>query len=133
MRPYAVPPVLRRSADHAQRINRNAACCSAGMRFLSLLVVYTLTLFAVRAAAADVAATCPIRPGSLCVEADLQGARLAGADLRMADFSRSNLVAADLSGANLRNADMDFTNLARADLSEAILVSADLTGADLRR
>lgn len=85
----------------------------------------------------DTVFECPIRPGALCVEANLPGAKLAGADLRMADFSRANLRGADLSGANLRDADMERVdlrgaNLSGADLSDTDLANADLRDADLR-
>jgi uncharacterized protein YjbI with pentapeptide repeats len=52
----------------------------------------------------------------------LYGAKLAGQDLRDADFSKAQLAHADLKGADLRG----------ADLSEAFLFMADLSGADLR-
>ncbi len=85
----------------------------------------------------DTVFECPIRPGALCVEADLPGARLAGVDLRMADFSRANLRGADLSGANLRDAsmkrvDLRGANLRGANLSDTDLADADLRDADLR-
>jgi Pentapeptide repeats (8 copies) len=61
-------------------------------------------------------------------EANLNEAKLTGADLREANFSGANLTGADLSSADLNKA-----NLSGADLGEAYLVRADLSRANLNR
>ena len=63
-----------------------------------------------------------------CLECDLSGAALRGADLSGAYLVEADLVDADLRGANLTGA-----YLFRADLGDADLTDADLTGADLSR
>lgn len=69
---------------------------------------------------------CTIRPGTVCVSADLRGVALRGATLRNATLRASDLRRADLRRADLRNAD-----LRKADLRGADLRSADLRGARL--
>ncbi|NET08498.1 MAG: ATP-binding domain-containing protein [Symploca sp. SIO2B6] len=75
--------------------------------------------------------------------ANLIGAILRGADLRNAQLDGAKLVIADLSGADLSNADLRKAKLVGAslqkarlngaDLSRAKLANADLSGADLSR
>jgi uncharacterized protein YjbI with pentapeptide repeats len=67
-----------------------------------LLIVLVLGGAATLAQGRDVSATCPIRPGTLCVEADLQGAQLPGATLVAADLSGADLRGASLEGADTR-------------------------------
>ena len=66
------------------------------------------------------------------VRANLSGADLCGANLYEADLRVANLSGADLRGANLRMADLRMANLSGADLYEADLYEADLRGANLR-
>ena len=47
---------------------------------------------------------CDIRRGTLCTNANLNGAQLAGVNLSNSQFTRSDLSGADLSGANLDQA-----------------------------
>ena len=61
-------------------------------------------------------------------EADLRGAKLAGANLTDAKLERAKLAYANLTGANLTDAKLE-----RAKLIRAILTGANLTGADLTR
>jgi uncharacterized protein YjbI with pentapeptide repeats len=89
----------------------------------------------------EVGASCPVHPGVVCRDQDLQGVSLAAADLRGADFSGSILINSDLRGADLTNAKLvgallggiDFTgaSLKNADLSRANLFFTNFTGADL--
>ncbi|MFP3982589.1 MAG: pentapeptide repeat-containing protein [Desulfurivibrionaceae bacterium] len=65
-------------------------------------------------------------------DADLEGAILKGADLRRAVLTDSNLTGADLSGTNLREADLRGAVLKNAILSEADLELALLKDADLK-
>lgn len=72
-----------------------------------------------------------------CTRCDLAGAELTGAQLRRADLRLSNLSGADLSRANLRESVLSKANLSGADLRQANLSSTDLSevnfyGADLR-
>ncbi len=67
---------------------------------------------------------------------DLGGANLSRADLREAylsgaNLSQTNLIEADLNGANLSYAKLIFANLLEADLRGTFLLEADLGGADL--
>ncbi len=64
--------------------------------------------------------------------ADLDGADLAGANLRRADLSNADLVAADLASANLERANLSDADLNLAYLGNADLRAAILRGADLR-
>ena len=83
-----------------------------------------------------------LRGLSLEEGANLRGAILTGADLRVADLRDADLTGAILTGADLRDADLTGANLNRAiltnadlrdaDLRVALLRNADLTGADLR-
>ncbi len=59
-------------------------------------------------------------------DANLQGAMLAGADLRKAQLRRAKLSGVDLRGANMTQA-----NLSGSDLRETLLEGADLSGANL--
>jgi uncharacterized protein YjbI with pentapeptide repeats len=59
---------------------------------------------------------------------ELDGAELAGIQLKLADLSGANLVAANLAGANLVAAD-----LYQANLSNALFAKADLDGAHLSK
>jgi uncharacterized protein YjbI with pentapeptide repeats len=66
----------------------------------------------------------------------LAGANLSGEDLRWTylqevDLARANLQGADLAGTNLRNANLQGADLRGANLSKANLEEADLRGADL--
>jgi uncharacterized protein YjbI with pentapeptide repeats len=67
------------------------------------------------------------QPIVLLQEADLIGANLRNADLRLATLHDANLI-----GANLREADLREANLIEADLSLAHLSGADLSDAHLR-
>ena len=60
-------------------------------------------------------------------EANLNGAKLKGADFSYADFSDS-----DLGGAQLRGADLSYARLSGANLASADLRGAMLIGTDLR-
>src|SRR5271157_4052046 len=76
--------------------------------------------------------------GANLFRAVLRRAKLGGADLREADLAEAKLVAADLSRADLSRALLTGANLHRAklwdaDLRGASLRAADLSGADLRR
>ncbi len=69
--------------------------------------------------------------------ADLSGAHLRFAKLRVAylsgaNLSHADLLGADLRGAQLNGADLRGANLSESDLRLANLVEADLRGADLR-
>ena len=71
------------------------------------------------------------------VKAVLNNARLAGADLRRADFQDAQLAGADLSlafleGANLSGTDCAQANLAGSDLRLATAVDANFTDANLK-
>jgi len=76
-------------------------------------------------------------------KAELQGARMAGADLNGTDLEQAKLVGADLSrasvdrvrleGADLSRAKMVQLSGYRANFSKAKLVGADLTKAELAR
>lgn len=65
--------------------------------------------------------------------ADLKGAELSDANLRLADLSGANLSGASFVMANLTAAGLEGANLSRADLSFAILSHAHLDGANLRQ
>lgn len=65
------------------------------------------------------------------VKPDLQGAVLAGADLRFADLSWTDLRGAVLIEANLSGANLTYVQLNAANLSSVALSGADLNGADL--
>jgi len=70
------------------------------------------------------------------MDANLSGADLSGADLRVANLSGANLSRVDLIGANLFRAnlfgaDLRVANLSRAKLRLANLFRANLRGADL--
>ncbi|NET57759.1 MAG: pentapeptide repeat-containing protein [Symploca sp. SIO2E6] len=67
--------------------------------------------------------TVPRNSGKCCIDANLSGANLRGAN-----FSGAYLIDANLSGANLSGVD-----LSRADLSGAYLIDANLSGVDLSR
>ena len=88
-------------------------------------------LFAAQTAIAAEINGCPIRSATLCVEWDLRGADLHGAELTRAGLRQSNLSGADLQGANLFNANMDMVDLTSANLSGAILDEADLKNATM--
>ena len=61
----------------------------------------------------------------------LQGAHLAGADLGQASLSGAYLQRADLRGANLQEADLQRANLREANLTDANLQEANLQEAQL--
>jgi hypothetical protein len=63
--------------------------------------------------------------------ANLGGANLNGADLRMADLGGADLRVTNLCGANLNGAELFVAKLSRADLRGAMLIKTDLSGADL--
>ena len=63
--------------------------------------------------------------------ANLSGANLFGADLRVANLSGANLFGADLHGADLFRADLSGADLSGANLHGADLSGANLSGADL--
>jgi len=68
--------------------------------------------------------------------ADLRGAHLGGADLAYISLAGAKLWSAQLNqaalmGANLRNADVGSADLSGANLTYAVLKGADLTGANL--
>src|SRR5262249_25639083 len=67
------------------------------------------------------------RRGDLC-QADLHGAKLAGANLE-----RFRLEGADLRGATLHHSSLMQASLVGADLTNAKLEDAGLVGADLRQ
>ncbi|WP_405467509.1 pentapeptide repeat-containing protein [Streptomyces canus] len=69
---------------------------------------------------------------AILTDTDLRGASLSGADLRDADFSKSNLAQAWLDGARLTDAWFQETNLKGAKLFGAKLTGADFQDADLR-
>jgi hypothetical protein len=62
----------------------------------------------------------------------MEGAQLAGADLRGARLRNANLAGADLRGAQLGGADLAYTSLAGAKLWSAHLNQAAMMGANLR-
>ncbi len=66
-----------------------------------------------------------------CVDCDLSGAYLKGADLRGVDLTGANLRGADLRKADLRGAYLAKTNLTSAQIEGAILASTDLRGATM--
>jgi uncharacterized protein YjbI with pentapeptide repeats len=70
---------------------------------------------------------------STLANANLQAAKLAGADLRGKDLSGANLSRADLRHCNLTDAKLTGANLKRADLSHANLTNTDLREANLER
>lgn len=61
-----------------------------------------------------------------------QRAKLAGADLRLADLCQADLKYADFHCADLTHANLYGSDLRHADLSGADLIHANLTGVDLR-
>ena len=63
--------------------------------------------------------------------ADLEDARLDGANLINADLEGAILCIADLTGANLTGAKLTGANLYGANLSDASLTGANLSGANL--
>jgi len=63
--------------------------------------------------------------------ANLRVANLEGANLRVANLWVANLEGANLRGANLEGADLEGANLRGADLEGADLEGANLRGADL--
>ncbi len=69
---------------------------------------------------------CEIRPGTICLEANLAGANLTGAQLDDADLRRANLSGALLTDASLRS-----TDLRGANISGANLVGADMAGSEI--
>ena len=69
---------------------------------------------------------CTMQRPTVCVEANMENAKLIRADL-----SGANLAGANLSGANLWHADLSGANLSGADLRRANLTGADLSSADL--
>lgn len=62
---------------------------------------------------------------------NLRKAKLAGRDLRNANFNDTNLRRTDLSGTDLSGASFRRADLRRADLSESTLVGADFTSTTL--
>ena len=66
----------------------------------------------------------------LCI-ANLQGANLNGAKLTGANLYGANLSDASLTGANLSGANLTYTNLGYANLIGANLIGANLEGANL--
>ena len=65
-------------------------------------------------------------------DAKLSGANLNGADLSNADLRGARLDYADLRGANLSNSNLSGADLRGADLDGAVLHGTNLQGADLR-
>lgn len=63
--------------------------------------------------------------------ADFEGTKLVGMDLRRKSFANANLQVADLTESDLSSADLRGANLRGAHLTGAQLVGADLTGACL--
>ena len=62
-----------------------------------------------------------------CVECDLSGANLTGANLAGVDLSGNDLTGANLTGADLGVANLIGANLTGADLT--LVVGADFSGA----
>ena len=69
--------------------------------------------------------------GASFLQANLQGAVLAGAWLQMADFSGANLQGASLASAQLAGAVLREADLEGAELQKARLYGADMRGARL--
>lgn len=79
--------------------------------------------------------------GSACVQCDLSGADLRGANLSQKNLTFANLSNANLSGAIITEAELSHANLTGANLSGAVLrmsdctcvnlTNANLSGADL--
>jgi uncharacterized protein YjbI with pentapeptide repeats len=65
-------------------------------------------------------------------QVDMRGANLQGADLRDGNLWRIDLLGANLGEANLNQADLRWARLARSNLKGASLRAANLRGADLR-
>jgi hypothetical protein len=68
-----------------------------------------------------------------CINCDLQGANLNGANLENADLQGANIEGTNLQGADLRNANIKGANLEGSKLDGANLLGANLQGAYLRR
>jgi uncharacterized protein YjbI with pentapeptide repeats len=66
-------------------------------------------------------------------QASVNGAALAGSDLRGMKLARADLKGSNLAGADLSGADLSSADLEAADLANANLEAADLAGANLRR
>ena len=67
---------------------------------------------------------CELRPGTVCLGADLSGAVLSGTDLSSADLRQANLSNATLRNTNLTGAELTGVNIRGADLTRAILRGA---------
>lgn len=133
---------LRIGSDERERLARRNEVPAWHMgthrRFdrVALLAVETAHAHAFEADALE-----KLKETGRCIECDLSGAKLSGANLpgvnlSGADLKRASLTGADLSGANLSGANLSGANfhgvsLIRADLSGVSLISADLSGVDL--
>ena len=97
----------------------------AGM--LCMLIVFDATI----SLAQEVprVGSCLIRPGTLCTNRNLSGAKLSEASLAHSQFTRSVLTDAELKGANLDQSDLSRADLRRADLRGASLRRANARGA----
>lgn len=70
--------------------------------------------------------------GAEMKEMDLAGVKFDDANLREADLEGARLAGADFEGADLRGADLEKADASGADFSEARMRGADLEGTDLR-
>lgn len=106
-------------------------------RFIFIRVGVLLLIIAASLLAVRYFITQSLNCVPICINANLTGRDMRGADLRKADFTEASLQGSDLSGANLRWADLsgarlNDTVLANTDMRGAKLLGADLRGADLR-
>ena len=69
---------------------------------------------------------CDIRRGTLCTNANLNGAQLAGVNLSNSQFTRSDLSGADLSGATLNEANFSSCELVGTNFANASMFRINL-------